>query len=377
MPVTHDGMRRIHRGLSDAVCAGDGLERLATLAARELDGALAIVLPAIDRSVIEPRGDERLATLRRYVRDGLHGRVTAPPDGLLNEVTVTSGDERLGSVVLLGERAQPAADTILRLTALATATAVTLEQGASDAEVRARAALLELLCGPEPPPPGETVARARRLGCELAGGASALCARVDGASATWTLAIVAQEFPAALAVRRGEHVAALLPTAGGDALRLARRLCARVPVGLSPLEPDVASLGAALRYAELAMAVAAADDVAPDALLSGSWRVLLRIAAGDEREIDALVDTTVGPAVDPLHNARADLLQTLRAYLDHGARIAPAAAALHAHRHTIAYRLSRIAELTGHDPQTAHGQAQLSLGLQALAIRAALRGPLA
>jgi DNA-binding PucR family transcriptional regulator len=44
--------------------------------------------------------------------------------------------------------------------------------------------------------------------------------------------------------------------------------------------------------------------------------------------------------------------------------------AIHAHRHTVGYRLGRIAELTGHDPQTPGGLFQLTLGLQALALRA-------
>jgi sugar diacid utilization regulator len=47
------------------------------------------------------------------------------------------------------------------------------------------------------------------------------------------------------------------------------------------------------------------------------------------------------------------------------------AAAIHAHRHTISYRLGRIAELTAHEPQTPDAQSQLMLGLQALALRRA------
>ena len=45
------------------------------------------------------------------------------------------------------------------------------------------------------------------------------------------------------------------------------------------------------------------------------------------------------------------------------------AGAIFAHRHTIAYRLEQLTELTGHDPRVSRGQAQLALGLQALAVR--------
>jgi sugar diacid utilization regulator len=48
------------------------------------------------------------------------------------------------------------------------------------------------------------------------------------------------------------------------------------------------------------------------------------------------------------------------------------AAAGFAHRHTVAYRLERILELTGHDPRRADGLEQLNLGLKARAVRDAL-----
>jgi DNA-binding PucR family transcriptional regulator len=110
--------------------------------------------------------------------------------------------------------------------------------------------------------------------------------------------------------------------------------------------------------------------------LSGSWRLLLRVAAGDPRQLEALVDSTVGPALARGRASLVELLDTLRAYLDHGANMNATAAAIYAHRHTIAHRLGRIRELTGHDPQTPRGQAQLALGLQALAICNAAAAPL-
>ena len=49
------------------------------------------------------------------------------------------------------------------------------------------------------------------------------------------------------------------------------------------------------------------------------------------------------------------------------------AAAGFAHRHTVAYRLERILELTGHDPRRSEGLEQLNLGLKARAVCDALR----
>ena len=43
------------------------------------------------------------------------------------------------------------------------------------------------------------------------------------------------------------------------------------------------------------------------------------------------------------------------------------------HRHTVAYRLERIHERTGHDPRQLSGRELLSLGLKARAVRDAAR----
>jgi DNA-binding PucR family transcriptional regulator len=107
-------------------------------------------------------------------------------------------------------------------------------------------------------------------------------------------------------------------------------------------------------------------------LLSGSWRVLLRLAVNDRAELEALVESALGPAVEHDRTSPAGLVDTLRAYLDHGANMNATAAAIYAHRHTIAYRLERVRDLTGHDPQTPRGQEELGLGLKALALREAL-----
>lgn len=365
-----DRLRRVHLGMIDAVLAGEGSVRVATLAARELDGSVAIVLPATDVAVIAPPGDaQQLTALRTYVHDCLLGQPAAPPREVVSEVAVRSGDERLGSVLLLGSRPHPGAGDVLQLAALAAVTSVALEQGASQTQARARLALLELIREAPPPHAGEILARARRLGCDLADGASALCVRIESADADWALALIAQEVPGALAAQRGELVEALLPGEAEPAHRLARRLRRRLPTGLAPREHDVTALGRALRFAELALEIGEREPVDADELGAGSWRLLLQVAAADPHEIGALVDATIGPVLDPAVSSSADLLHTLRVFLDHRASMNSTAAAIHAHRHTVGYRLRRIAELTGHDPQTPAGLSQLTLGLQALSLR--------
>ena len=312
-PAAHDrpvadvgGLRRIHLGMIDAVLAGEGVARVAALAAAALGGTVAIVPPALDIAVAEPQLPAgRLAAAERYVGERLQRRPVTVPAGLVAEVAVRSGDERLGAVALLGGAQRAGAREVLELAALAALTAVTLRD-ASVTQRRATAALLDDLRSGRAA--GEIVARARRLGADLGAGASALCVRPAAGQAERVLATIAQEVPGALAAPRADRVGALLPAApgGGDAAarRLALRLGRSGPVGLSPLEPDAAGLRRALRIAELALALGEPD---PLELLSGSLRLLLGVATGDPPALSALIDATIGPLI-----ARAELLPTLR-----------------------------------------------------------------
>ena len=57
--------------------------------------------------------------------------------------------------------------------------------------------------------------------------------------------------------------------------------------------------------------------------------------------------------------ALAAVRQTLTGFADADMNITRAAAALHIHENTLRYRLRRIREQTGHDPQTFHGLVEL------------------
>ena len=91
----------------DGIVSGEGMSWVAALAARELGGSVAIVLPSVDRAVIEPRGGERLIVLSTYVADRMAGHAPATPSGLLGEVTVSCGDERMGAVLHVGHSRAP------------------------------------------------------------------------------------------------------------------------------------------------------------------------------------------------------------------------------------------------------------------------------
>jgi hypothetical protein len=321
MSVAVADARRVHSKMIEAVLAGGGVARVAQIAAEHLRGTVRIEVADLD--VTAPAE-----------RRGAHVTAHAP---------IRSGDEVLGAVELLDGGA-PDAHEILELAALAALTAVTLRDG-HITQRRATAALFEEIArGLDA---DEAIGRARRLGADLADGAHALAARP---ATDRVLAAIASELPGSLTAVRGDRAEALIP-ASLDPLPLARRLRA----GLSPAGQDFA---AALRFAAVALEV----DADPAELLSGSWRLLL---GSDAAALGALIDSTVGPA--------GELLDTLRAYITHGASVSATAAAIYAHRHTVSNRLERLRALTGHDPQTPAGQTQLALGLQALEVRRAVR----
>jgi hypothetical protein len=338
------GLRRVHLGLVDAALAGEGVERVAALAAQELRGTVAIVLPALDIAVASPPVDAE--------------RLYAAADHAEAEVPVRSGDEHLGSVLLLGRRERPDAEEVLELAALAAVTAVALR----DTRVTRRRSAAALLDELDALPAARVLARARRLGADLGAGAYALSVRPPSER---TLARIAQDVPEALAAVREDRVDALLP-ATAAAHRLARRLGA----GLAPLETDAASFGAALREAQLALAVAETEGVRPDELPGTGWRLLLRAGARDPEAVRAAVTGTIEPLL-----GRGDLLDTVRAYLREDGNMNAAAGRIFAHRHTVAHRLKLVRELTGLDPQTGAGLAELALGLKALVVREALGAP--
>ncbi|RFU37024.1 PucR family transcriptional regulator [Actinomadura logoneensis] len=79
----------------------------------------------------------------------------------------------------------------------------------------------------------------------------------------------------------------------------------------------------------------------------------LLTAADGEPELGRLLAGSLLGALDPDDPFHRELAETALAYLDHGSRIDPAAAALHVHGNTVKYRLRRLRDLTGGPPATA------------------------
>ena len=81
---------------------------------------------------------------------------------------------------------------------------------------------------------------------------------------------------------------------------------------------------------------------------------------------DRILDGTLRPLLDYDSRRQAELVSTLRAYVQSGFNLTRSAELLNVHPNTVVYRLRRIRELSGRDPQNADDLLLLFLGLKLL-----------
>jgi hypothetical protein len=147
---------------------------------------------------------------------------------------------------------------------------------------------------------------------------------------------------------------------------LARRFPGREFVlGASTRVPDPSDLGPAIEQAQRAMAVAGRLHVAGGVLSYadlGVHRLLLHVPEG---ELRAFADDIVGTliAYDEAH--RAQLVETLRAYLDERENLRRTAQRMIVHVNTVAYRIRRIEQITGFDLTDARQRLVVQVALEA------------
>ena len=378
-------LRGLHLRMVDAVLAGDGLERVAELAAEAVGGSVAIVIPRLGSAVIAPAGQaERLPELRRYVGDLVQDRLAHTPRGVAVEIPIASGDESVGAVLMLEGATTAAGEAAeyLHLAAVASLTEVAVEEARDEVEQNLRGSFLEDLRAGIELPPGELVRRGARLGCDLSRGAVALCAELHTDRPRHVVATIAEDVPGALAQHMegmaNGRVYALLPASDVEhpaegtlaaAARLASRLQRHGTVGLSSFYADPGELARAVQEAELVLDVltVSGEPIAED-INQGTYRLLFRVLASHPEEVRSFYEDTVAPVVRYDDQYRTDLVGTLEAYLAANCHMSATATAIHAHRHTVAYRLERVRDLTGLDPMQSEDRERLGLGLKAYRI---------
>ncbi|HEX4624808.1 MAG TPA: helix-turn-helix domain-containing protein [Solirubrobacteraceae bacterium] len=371
-------LRRVHLEMVEAVLGGEGLGRVAELAAAAAGAPVAVVVPRLDEAVAAPTPVKRIDALRRYVVDKLRDRPVRVPDGIVAEVPIASGDEVIGAVLLLDAAADVAAPEFLHLAAVASLTEVAIAEARDEVEQNLRGSLLEeLRTRPDAVDAREIVRRAGRLGCDLSQGGVALCAKLTSDRPRHVVALITGEYGGALAQHMEGRVYALLPSVQeGSPLETqdaARRLAGRLErygaVGLSSFYSEPADLPRGLQEAELVVDVLEQSDGAiTEDIGTGTYRLLFRVLASHPEEVRSFFEDTVAPLVRYDDQYGTDLVGTLDAYLENNCNMNATAAMIYAHRHTVAYRLDRVRELTGLDPVRSEDRERLGLGLKAYRI---------
>jgi sugar diacid utilization regulator len=138
---------------------------------------------------------------------------------------------------------------------------------------------------------------------------------------------------------------------------------ARVRAGIGGYHPGLH--GISRSYLEAQQAIEAGRKLRPDAIAHGHDEVIPQLVlAQNPRLAERFVAHSLGRLMDPKLRNRAQLMETLEAYLARGS-VKEAASALGLHRHTVLYRLDKLKELLGDlDVPATRLRLQLALDLQ-------------
>jgi sugar diacid utilization regulator len=279
------------------------------------------------------------------------------------------------------------------------------EEVRTETESRLRGDLIEELMAGEVVSRESLVRRARHLGADLSGGAVALIGKLQDPHTEGRIitdprlvrrflqqarAAMEMHWPRALVDWNEGRLLALLPPtpAGADALSheeigalaftLGKRLLGAtretVPglaltLALSRYTPEPERLGVALDEARLALAIGERLGRVGEVVTfeeTGTYKLLFQIFADRPQELISFYEQTLAPLVRYDEQYQTELVGTLSTYLGHDCNLAATASTLFTHRHTVRYRLDRIAELSGLDIAKTDDREKLSLGLKAM-----------
>jgi PucR family transcriptional regulator, purine catabolism regulatory protein len=405
----------IHRSLLGVVIRGGGWKELVDEASRLLERPVVVVdvslellaassdlpLPAAElvEQMQQPAVRATFASLGMAERL-FHVREEGLPS--MYALPIVASHKRLGYLCALTDAPTPSAMEMLVLEHSATIAALEMAQDRVrfETEVRLKGDFVDdVITGGERA--GDSLLRRGSfLGCDLTQGSSVLLLAVDEFGGTVSGKNLGQEEldaaierfftqvsryvsakePYSLAsLKSGQIVIFICGKTARDPEGL-RRLAQvvqelgrsagglSVSAGISGFVPDPAQMDRGYQEALVSLKVARKLQGA-GALLHfhdvGTYRLLLDIWERDPEQIRSLYDETIGP-VDRYDQANGTMLvQTLSVFFKHDESLTKTASELYAHRHTIRYRLEKIAEISGLSVfQTEHKE-RLGLGLKA------------
>jgi PucR family transcriptional regulator, purine catabolism regulatory protein len=405
----------IHRSLLGIVIRGGGWQDLVEEASRLLEkpvfvldvslellaasSGLPLPAPTLVEHLQRPEVRSRFSSLAmgdrlfRLAEEGLPSMFALP---------IVASHKRLGYLCAVTEAAEPSAMETLVLEHSATIAALEMAQDRVrfETEVRLKGDFVDdVITGGERA--GDSLLRRGAfLGCDLGQGSAVLLLGVDefGGTAprknlgedelesaierffTQVSRYVSAKEPSSLAsLKSGQIVIFVCGKTAGDPDGLRKlaqviqdlgRSAGRLSVsaGISDFVTDPAQMDRGYQEALVSLKVGRKLQGA-GALLHfhdvGTYRLLLDIWERDPGQIRSLYDETIG-LVDRYDQTNGtQLVQTLAVFFKHDESLTQTAAELYAHRHTIRYRLEKIAEISGLSVfQTEHKE-RLGLGLKA------------
>jgi sugar diacid utilization regulator len=152
-----------------------------------------------------------------------------------------------------------------------------------------------------------------------------------------------------------------------DCLALAQVLPPDVSLGMSAYHQGLAAVASA--YAEAREAVGIADRLGVRGRAVGLEDVLVDHMLRGSAHAQRILTETMQSMVDYDRQHSADLIATLKAYVETRFNLTKSAALLSVHPNTVVYRLGRVNELAGRDPRDVEDLLVLWLGLKVLDLR--------
>jgi DNA-binding PucR family transcriptional regulator len=384
----------LQRDLAEQVLQGGGPSAVAAELARVLVRPLAIV-DHLDRPIAGacPDGGDGWKDLvgarPATRRTGRRGRADAADldgstaDASVLRVPVHVGTELVGHLVMASEDLPGPLDRALVEIA---STGVALEfakiRAALDVEQRIRGEVVQDLLGGTFTTDEAIEARAARLGYDLSRMRDVLVLEVDGPAASDEAFVqrerllvdrltdhLAREAPGSAVAAVGRSIVILAATRDGDGgttteglAAAVRETAARVLDGAAvsiaigdrcDRPPDFAPSYRLARESLEVMRKLGRSDRVISARELGPYRMLIKATSPDD--LHEFAHGTLRPLLEHDAKSGADLVETLRVYLDEGQVQRKTAARLFVHVNTIVYRLHRIEELLGRrlaDPRT-------------------------
>lgn len=255
------------------------------------------------------------------------------------------------------------------MAAVAALTEIAVADAREETEQSLRGSFLESVLGSGELDAEDVSRRARRLGCDLDAGFVGLCADPGDRAPGRLVAAISGEVAGAVAQALDGRVYALLPIDADEARRAATRLGRQGVIGVSSRYAAAADARRALEEAELVLEVTTSSGMPPgEDVGGGTYRLLFRVLASHPSEVRSFYEDTIAPIVAYDDQYTTDLVGTLEAYLAQNCNMNQTAQAIHAHRHTVGYRLERVRDLTGLDPFASEDRERLGLGLKAYRI---------